>query len=342
LNFYKAYDYLKIDNLWSMDYKFGDINFVDIRNNKGIYKYIIKLFNRNNQIKKIILDNNVSRLYFGDIGCLAYNFFSKQYKSKEIIYFEEGLSHYYNVYVDLSLKYRCIIPIIKLFVDYMIFIPLFNVKMGYELFTCRGKFPTVIDKRYSIIPFYHESYDEILNLDSKVSDKVNFFLDREIEKISKYNNKRIRVLFLSQPTDILDKFNDIDDERIIFDRFFNDLDIENSLILIKFHPRDSELRKKRIFEIFTNLDIPYIVIFENVVLPIEVLYNKLSLDLIVGYSTSSLFYAKIIMPKVKVVIMYDYLIQYYKETRQLNSFAEKNHREIHDLFDMLFNEQLKK
>ena len=78
------------------------------------------------------------------------------------------------------------------------------------------------------------------------------------------------------------------------------------------------------------------------VLPIEVLYNKLSLDLIVGYSTSSLFYAKIIMPKVKVVIMYDYLIQYYKETRQLNSFAEKNHREIHDLFDMLFNEQLKK
>jgi len=40
--------------------------------------------------------------------------------------------------------------------------------------------------------------------------------------------------------------------------------------------------------------------------------------------------------------MYDYLIQYYKETRQLNSFAEKNHREIHDLFDMLFNEQLKK
>ena len=302
--FFDIYNLTTIDGMWSKKIRFDNIStWAEFHQIKYFIQDAYHTFQNYRKLKSIIRSNDVDAVYLSDINNESYKLtavLQKRNKLK-ICFFEDGTSHYHfspNPYVIDSTKNR----IISHMMDIFYFIPVFGLKWGRVLRSVDLPFDQIpVDTRYSLIPFYHESYDVLIHYTSLISQDLKKYIQDDIDGFDTEKS----ILFLTQPV-----YEAICAEKTeyleIVDRYMKSLTTDH-VIFLKFHPREKESTRKKITEIINNNSIPYKIIAEKINVPVEYYLQYVKFKEIVTFFTSTAYYNGYLFPYTKFV----YLIEPY-------------------------------
>lgn len=292
-HFLKIYDVCCIDNLWNKKYTLKDFACWD---NQGIG--LIKNYNRTrryyNIIKKILYENNITSIYLADYQNQTMRFttvlFSKQ--GYKIIFFEEGYSQYVKRpgVVSTSILAR----VKENIIDYFYFLPIWKIKFARWRNNPNMPYNGLpIYKRYSIVPgILQEKYDERLFCEKMTSEKLYNIIKSEINQNRLHNS----ILLLTDPmTEVLNKRY----QSLYFDVIEESLSEFNkdSIVYIKYHPREDDYSKKKIIDIVKSLNMEYIIIGNRINIPVEYYLQEYEFKEILFFNTSTFFYNGYIYPQ---------------------------------------------
>lgn len=341
-HFYDTYELMKISTLWNKQFMLGDLYNGVFHFNRFFLSYF-RLVKFNKRISRIIMDCKVDQLFFGDISHYAYLFIAIKYSGNLAInFFEEGTSHYIIDSIRKKYSNTIYIRIKKIIIDFIIYRSLGVRNFSRYLYSTEDTdFDFIITKKYSILPEKSSSYLERIKFDSYLSPETELLIQREKNQAEKYEN-HYKILFLSQTATYMfsDPFND---ETAILNKFFDRFRNTNSVVFLKFHPKDRQDKKEHLSGLFEVLNIPHYTLLRDSVIPVELLFTELQPDMIVGYVSSSMIYATSIIPETPVVTLFPALIAYYHGRGISNSWVENNlnyfKHTLKDLFNMHINEQ---
>jgi len=334
-HFYEVFDVMLIKSKWNKKYVLGNLN-------NGIYSFkkplisYIKLYKFSNKVKRIILQNDIKALYFGDINHPAYVFLAEYWQHKmQINFFEEGLSHYFSPILKKKFVDSLILKIKKYFTDCIIFKSLGVKRFSRYLQSITDtEFGFNIAKKYNILPINENSYDERIKFDIFLSDKLKLIIENEnLERLK--NKEQINVLYLSSTATSLFS-NPIKDEISIISDSLKKIGTKVKL-LIKFHPKDSDNKKKKILHFLNNKGVDFIVIFPDVSLPVEVLFNHIKIDFLIGFGSSSQLYFEMLCPGIPNYNLFHSLTNLYRIKSIENQYSEKFWINWQHLFNKIFN-----
>jgi hypothetical protein len=291
-HFLEIYDVIKIDEYWNKELIFPDISQIDgFRTNS--LRDIKDAYNNFQKLKRIVLDNNVTNVYLGEINNQSLRFIAVtlSHMGKSIYWFEEGSSHYVErAYIfdnskqkDIKIKLR----------DLLYYLPLYHVKFARWRYNpgCPPK-GLPMNGRFSIIPgFYNEKFDKILKVGNIISDRTKEYIEKNIciedEK---------RSLFVSQPRE--GKLEKCCFE--VIQEYFSTFD-KTKTLYIKFHPREKQEAKNCIEQIMSSLGIKYKILSDEINIPIELFLQQYKFDEIILFDSSTYFYNGYIYPKTEII-----------------------------------------
>ncbi len=266
-----------------------------------------KTYIRERKIRDILRKEKIDMIYMGDMNNLSCKFGALLYARLgfKIGFFEEGISHYY--WAQYSDKFPFVNSILTKLTDYFFYRPIWHFSFGKYMFNKAqlsfGDLP--MDKRYSILPRYNDSFDIQLHLHAIDNKELEGYIMADISGYDKSSNV---TLFLSEP--IFE--GGMGNEEICLDVIENylKLDIETDLFLLKYHPREKETMKKNIEGVFIRSGKNYRVISSSVTLPIELYLLYLSPKNVILFLTSTFLYMKYLSPQTHVrMLVYDYAVQ---------------------------------
>lgn len=242
-------------------------------------------------IESFMQNKDVGALYLGDISNKGHQLLAKIFHGKiKIVFFEEGSSHYMKSPVmppqNIIQKIRVIFRTVLL--DNILFKPMWGFSYTKEFFyefIDKNKIP--MDERYSIIPFYHESYDKRLIIRKLLSPDMEKYLLSEIGPLTDLYGKEL-YLFLSSPIYEITSKNEIP----LIGEVINDFakTISGKFLLIKFHPRETESLRQMILENFASNNVRYKVISSSINIPVEYYLQTIHFSKIFAFASSSLLY----------------------------------------------------
>ena len=306
VHFLDIYNLMRIDELWSAKVEMIQIASWSVISRKHLLRDCIKTYKNYNFIVSTINKYSVNTLYLGDVknhSCqlAAMSFHKKGYK---ICFFEEGAGHYI-MNGDYGIGGNLLDKIYAVVIDLCYYLPLYNCNYGYVKFWKGFTLNDLpMDIRYSIVPYYHESFDRQLTIEPMITDKMKAFIDEETQYINTSNS----VLLLSSPF-YCDGINDNPNPYIktIVD-YAKSLD-NKTVLHIKFHPRDFDTVKQAVISKFAVLKIRFVVLGEKLNIPVEYYLQYLRYDKIVVFLCSTEIYNGYLFPKtVFESIMEDYYI----------------------------------
>lgn len=262
---------------------------------------------RERKIRNILNKEKIDMIYMGDMNNLSCKFGALLYARLgfKIGFYEEGISHYY--WAQYSDKYPFVNLLLAKLTDYFFYKPIWHFSFGKYMFN-KAQLPFCdlpMNKRYSILPKYNDSFDIQLHLRAVENKELEGYIMADISGYGKSCNV---TLFLSEP---LFK-NGIGDEEICLDVIENylKLDVETDLFLLKYHPREKEVMKKKIEELFIRYGKEYRILSSSVTLPIELYLLYLSPKNMVLFLTSTFLYIKYLSPQTRVkMLVHDYVLQ---------------------------------
>jgi len=299
-HFFSIYDTIRLSNLWSKVCVNNDWlgwSQCDAKHPYKSKKRILK--NKNTLFEFISSYQDVDSLFFGDQqnkgNQLMSILFSKL--GYKIYFFEEGAGHYVSFIKNnvgrIDIK-GCISDFIE---DLIVYRPVFGFKYAKYYHTKRDYNTLPITARYSIIPFYHESFDKQLKISFQISNNAKQIIDEEISSLHKsYENEY--VLYMSDPLDSIIRNITFDIEAtVIKEKFLNKAKGRN--VLIKFHPRESAERKKQLFDIFKESGVSFNVLGEKINLPVELYLQQLNITEVYVLFSSTILYNGTMFPQKK-------------------------------------------
>lgn len=335
MHFYTIFDKMIIDRLWINKYKIGNLD-NGVFSFKRPFKLYIKLLIFSFRIKKIILHDNIESIYFGDINHPAYVFLGEKWSNtRNIFFFEEGLSNYSISILKKKINYSKLNYIKKWITDNLIYLPL-GVK-GFSKYTqslidCDFEFK--ITKKYNILPLIINKYDEITEFDIYLSDLMII----ELEKIkSKLTYIETNILYLSSSATYLFS-NPIDDELEVLENILKKIN-KKFRLLVKFHPKDLNHKKTAIKNYFEINNINYLEIFCGESFPVEVLFNKIKIDFLFGYGSSSQLYFEVFCPNIPNYNLFHALKELYVNKKINNNYPATSWKIWQDLYLTIFNKK---
>ena len=315
-----CYNKILQNDHWSSVHYIEDYQYF-VSSNFFKLKNIRLIQNRFEMIDKLLKNKNVTDVYFGDQNNITIRFLIL--KLKKCLYnihlYEEGTSHYKIVNYTQQYSYLGYLYLKAMCLYYSIF---FGIVM-LRIFTSKGIFvPQVITKRYNLLPLNSEVYDERIDWSITSTLDFNDILNSEVLKILSIQKNKELQLYLTQPlTDLSEslKFTGIE----IFRSHLLDQENRNLLIVLKFHPRESEVVRTAYFELLKSLEIEYYIISTQFCYPVEFLVNQLSFSLIISIGSSAAFYI-LYCQKIKSIYLYNEL-QEYCTTFEINSPKIENY-----------------
>lgn len=301
-HFYDTYDLLKIDSLWEQNYQIDCLPMYASVEKKSVFKDIRRLLKYDTLINDIIIKENIGALYWGDIQSVSCRFGAFRYARKglDINFYEEGTKHYISHKINTQGGWL-VNFLVSLFLDILVYMPKFGFPFAKWIFVKNMPFDRIpISKRYSIIPKFHTEVDKQLIINGELSDKLLDYIQKETSIIAGIQKKMI--LFLSQPIDY--QYGSTGIMRDTIKENFSKNEYLNNLVVIKFHPRETELKKKIILSVFKEIGIDYCVLSNNYAIPIELFLMKISFDKIVHFFTSTFMYSGYIYPKTSFISIF--------------------------------------
>lgn len=315
-NFEDIYKLIVIDEMWTSCKYIENINDWASLYRKNAILDLRTLYRHYRSLKDFIRVNHVNRVFLSDWNNRSYQFtaFALKNIGCTISWLEDGSSHYMIVdtpFYFKGLRARCY----GLLSDFLFFRPIFHFSWGpYAYYKSLDRKRIPMDARYSLRPFYHESFDKLIHFTPLISDKLTKYINEEIRGIDASKS----VLVLTSPIyEVLGtKTSDIylDTMRA----FFRSVD-KGSNIFIKFHPRESDQDKKSIIAMVEAQKLNYTILGRKINIPVECYLQYLRFDKIVSFFNSTLYYNGYLYPKTESIVLLDLLKEKCKEHHWYNT-----------------------
>ena len=303
-HFLEIYDLTRIDQLWTGKVMLPDLAQWASISRRHIVHDLVKTYRNFNYIKRLVDQYNISCIYLGDINNYSNKFTDIVFSNRkiEISFFEEGLSHY--AYQDhfLNRKKHLLDSLLCPILDIFYFKPIFKTAYAKCCFIKDIRFNQLhISKRYSIRPYYHESYDELITVSPLISNKLSTYINNEIAGKACAN----AILLMTSPAYELLEYNDVEMYLKVIGEYLSTID-GNSAVFVKFHPREvGEAREKVLSIIGKNHKI--FILGEKVNIPVEYYLQTMKFAEVVTFFSSAAFYNGLLFPQLQFVS----LLQYY-------------------------------
>lgn len=316
-HFLKIYDLTVIENLWMAKEPMSQVSSWAEISRKHIITEGRKAFQRYRYILKIIKKYQVNTLYLGDMknqSCqLAALSFHK--KGLRICFFEEGSGHYV-MNGRFGIGGNWIDKVYSVLIDFLYYNPLYGIPFGHILYWKGFVLQDLpIDVRYSIVPFYHESFDRLIKVKVTIPPKLELYLHREIQHLDTCNS----ILLLTSPF----YANGIDNNPEPYIKTIVDYAKsigEGNLLHVKFHPRETEEVRDEITGRLRSSGVDFIVLGQDLNIPIEYYLQYVYYERIIMFLCSTSFYNGYLFPKTEFVSI---LPEYYNNCKEIGSINAK-------------------
>ena len=269
----KSYQLQKIDEFWK--------NEIYLENWKNKYNFSLKSPNRilkfykdvekkECEIKSILLKYNVSEIIIGNRYTPIDRHFAIIARSLgiKVSLMEDGMRNY----IDES-SVNTLNPVTEL------------IRRGiFGRYYTLNSFSTELslDKRYCLLPLNNDENTVKIEFGKNISKELKSYLERYLSEVNGGEN----TLFLSQSLSEDNEIYQEDEIEIIVQELLKE---KEKKIYFKFHPRDSENKKKKIIENLKKENIKYIDLSFDIDIPIELFTNQLSIKKIVGWWSANTF-----------------------------------------------------
>ncbi len=294
----KIYDLMCVDSLWSKRISFDnlakftreDLPFIDGN---------IEAWRNYKWLKKLLQENNVDVIYLGEATNQGIRFIAKVFGSQgyKITYFEEGTSHYSFVPYPSDKRLKTLVKI--LLMDICYYLPLYHTTFATWRYNTKKSFDGLpIYRRYSIIPnYHHKSFDKVLPVTSMISSQMAEYIK---ESLNDCPQEGI-VLFMTEP---LERFGDKKYE-IYKETLYEVLPSlpKEKMLLLKFHPRDTDKERKILTDALDNLGIRYKILAARINIPVEYYLQLCHFDKVYFFNASTYFYNGIVYPRTTFVCL---------------------------------------
>lgn len=315
-HFLKLYDLIRIEKMWDAIEQMDDVARWAVFSRKKVISGGLHAYKRFRYIRDIIKKHHVDTLFLGDMWNSSCQLAAMSFHRKglKICFFEEGSGHY-NTPHDYGKEGDFVDKFFAFFIDLLYYRLLYCVSFGYIQYWKGLTFQDLpMDERYSIVPFYHESFDKQITVAPLISDKLNAFIEKEIMSVDSKNS----ILLLTSPCYI----NGIDDDPQLYIETI--VDYAKSLnskktIHLKFHPRETNDVRNLIKKEFDRNRIDYKIIGEYVNIPVEFYLQRVSYEKVVMFISSTAYYNGYLFPKTEFVSLLENYYCKCRETGSLNA-----------------------
>lgn len=313
--FYQAYDLMKIESFWKATYYLDDLSGWAYIERRNLLKSIACLLKHDRFINRILRKHDIRVLYLGDLNNFSCKFAAVRFRRKgiRIVFYEEGTSHYAFQQHPQRGGYWVNV-LCSLMTDICVYLPYFHFCYGkYRFLKDRTIDQLPVYRRYSIVPLYKESFDKKLVVKLLMSDALQDYIQEEEKSMGlKSRKEQEKILFLSQP--IYDASGDKETVLAVLKGYFSSYNQE-TLIVVKFHPREVMLVRKEILRLLEELHLNYCVLSDRNALPVEVYLQCFTFDRMVTFASSTVLYGGYIYKGFPVEVL---LNRYIEECRRRN------------------------
>lgn len=322
-HFLRTYELTYSENMWAEKVMLPGLAQWASISRRNLFKDLVKTYKNYKYINRLIDKYNINSIYLGDINNYSNKFTDIVFKikKKNIIFFEEGLSHYAFQDHFKNKKEHIIDSLLCPLLNVLYFYPLYKTAYAKYCFKKDLRFEQLcIDKRYSIKPHYHESYDEVIKVSPVISDRLSIYIKNEIKRQS--SDKAI--LLMTSPAYELLEYNDEDNYLKTVNVFLSTVDKETS-VFVKFHPREVGEAREKILSII-NQNHQVIILGEEVNIPVEYYLQTMKFSEVVTFFSSTAFYNGLLFPKIRFVSLLQYYISLCctsRTNRLRGEFAER-------------------
>ena len=289
-HFISIYEVMEIKDMWKKKIEFADFSSWE-GNRLKRFKDFRKAYKNYKQINKIIEDNHINNIFLGEFQNTSLRFtaflFSK--KGCNINFFEEGSVHYSQ---RPYIKETFLIKIKIFLLDLLYYLPFYHIRFAkWHYISYRPIKGLPINKRYSILPKYHEPFDVRLYPQPICSQSVLKILSSEIA-----NKQERRILFMSDPlvelisNKYLYVYFDMVSE--CFESIDNDV-----TIYLKFHPRESLASQNIIKNIAKKTNKTFYVLSQDINIPVEYYLQTFSFESVYVLNASTYYYNGYLYPE---------------------------------------------
>ena len=315
-HFLQLYDLIRLDEMWKAIEPMDDVARWALFSRKKPFSGGIHAYRRYCYIHGIIKKYQIETLFLGDMWNSSCQLTAMSFHRKglRICFFEEGCGHY-NKPHNYGKVGNNIDKVFALFVDILIYRPLYGVSYGYIHYWKGLTFQDLpIDVRYSVVPFYYEKFDMLLTVKPRISEKLNNYISTEVKQIGQRGN----VLLLTTPL-----------YEWMGERYEKDEDAYVKTIIeymksmgkqicthIKFHPREKEYIRERLLMELDESNIDYVLLGSEMNIPVEYYLQYIHYEKVVMFLSSTSFYNGHLFPKVKFVSI---LKDYYNNCKAVGS-----------------------
>lgn len=236
------------------------------------------------------------RLWFGDMNNLTYKFAALAFHREgyKIAFFEEGTSHYAFLRHPQKGGF-CLNAALAVFSDLFFYLPLFHFPFGRWRFLADLPFSALpMERRYSILPVYKESFDIQLRPAPLFSDGVRALLEQDCRDIVPEK----AVLFMGQPI-----YDTVPGSFSIYVQVIREYVAHHmekgSKIYVKFHPREAAESCAEVVSAIRRLGVQCHVLSSAVNIPIEYYLQYVRFSSVVMFYSSTVLYNGLLYPRVR-------------------------------------------
>jgi hypothetical protein len=310
-HFLKIYDLTCIDDYWSRKVQMVNVAQWASLSKSFFFRDLIRIYINYRVISKTISYFNVHRLFLGDMNNLSCKFSDLVFKKHnlEIAFFEEGTNHYaFRDRFNHTKKSKFYIKLFCKFLDALYFRPLYHIDFAKYIFIKDLRFEELlIDTRYSIIPFYKESFDKQIIVSNIFSKRLQKYLNEELTHL--VHNKGI----LLMTTPAYELFVSMDDTIYlqVLREYLNNIP-NDIMVYVKLHPRETGQYRENVLRAIGSSH-KYCLLGEEFNIPVEYYLQSFSFVELVTFFSSTCMYNGYLFPKVRITSLLQYFIRQCKE-----------------------------
>ncbi len=273
----------------------------------------LRIFRKNyKKISDAIQKHNVTTLYLGDLGNNTYHMIDYLFANKglDICFFEEGNGHYLLPIKFSVTNYSWKMKLAKMLYGIFYYKPFYNIDGRYFL-DDRTIEHLTITRRYSVIPYFKESFDVLIKPNFEIKSKT---LENYIRKELGCENNSGSVLLLTTVWDNTFGENTIELYYAVIEDYIKSLS-KDTVIYIKPHPRETEDTKKTIEQIVKTNDMRYKYLGVEFNVPIEYYLQDDFFAEVCVFFSSVAFYNGYLYKRKKIVYLIDKYYQLCKSNK---------------------------
>jgi len=317
VHFLKLYEMTIIDSMWSERVAMPEVARWALMSRKHLWRDCWRTWYCYKFLRDVICKHHVDVLFLGDMKNYSCQLTALTFHRKglKICFFEEGCGHYVMNY-DYGLGGGFIDKVYAILIDAFYYRPLYGVSMG---FICYWKGFVLsdlpMDIRYSLVPFYHESFDRQIYYEPLISGRLKAFLVEETSHLTLQSG----TLLLTSPYYLYG----VDSDRHSYVKTIIDYAKSNCkqrVLHIKFHPRESQEIRQIILEQLNKEGIDYLLLGTKMNIPVEYYLQYIHYEQIVMFLCSTSFYNGYLFPKTEFVSL---LRNYYENCKEAGSANAK-------------------